>query len=447
MPSPLCLRAAVLRLFPLPRLPARPLSACALSRHALAASAPDGEPLQTPGVLSRRLESLSKKVEGVESALDLPLQRAKLADLELRAGAADFWERAAEAQRVLASIAEVRAACEQAQRCRQHLADAQTALELLVEERGAEAEPEAAGGAELFEEACSSVRLLERELGRWETERLLSAPHASRGAVLTLTCGAGGSDAADWTAMLQRMYERWAALQGYGCEVLELSEGEEAGVKSVTLELTGRFAYGYLAAEKGTHRLVRISPFNSKSARQTSFCGVEVMPVLEAGEAGTAGGLLAGLDLPESELEISFTRSGGKGGQNVNKVETAVRIRHVPTGLQVKCSAERSQARNREKAMEILRAKLVVIAEEQRCADVASIRGERVKAEWGQQIRNYVLNPYQLVKDLRTGKESGDVASVLGGEGLQGFVLAYLQARAEGTLAQTGAAGEEEIIT
>lgn len=187
-------------------------------------------------------------------------------------------------------------------------------------------------------------------------------------------------------------------------------------------QIAGRYAYGYLTSEKGTHRLVRISPFNAKAARQTSFAGVEVMPLLGEGVATAA-------QLPAEDLEISFTRSGGKGGQNVNKVETAVRIKHVPTGIAVKCTQERSQARNKERALEILQAKLLVIAEEQRAADIASIRGDIVKAEWGQQIRSYVLHPYKQVKDTRSGAETTDTEGVLAGE-LKLFITAYLRQRA-----------------
>lgn len=315
-------------------------------------------------------------------------------------------------------MSDLKSQLEQASRIDSLLSDAQTAIELLQSESGTD--------ADMLEEAGAGVRLLERELDAWELQRLLDMPYASNGAILTITAGAGGTDAQDWAEMLMRMYERWSSAQGFTTKVLEVSEGDEAGIKSATLEMQGRYAYGYLLSEKGTHRLVRMSPFNAKGARQTSFTGIEVMPLLGDGAVNVA--------LPEEDLDISFTRSGGKGGQNVNKVETAVRIRHIPTGIAVKCTQERSQARNKDRALEILKAKLLIIAEEQRAADIAGIRGDKVKAEWGQQIRNYVLHPYKLVKDLRTGVETADTEGVLNGD-LKPFIDSFLRHRAEGSLA------------
>jgi len=275
------------------------------------------------------------------------------------------------------------------------------------------------GDESMAADLTAEVEAVQHELDRREFDLMLSGPHDHGNALIALHAGAGGVDAADWTAMLLRMYLRWAEDRGYKADIVDQMEGDEAGVKNVTVTITGLNAYGYLRSERGVHRLVRLSPFDSAHRRHTSFSLMEVWPELGEGEE---------IEIKSQDIKIDTYKSAGAGGQNVQKNETAIRITHLPTGIVVTCQNERSQTQNRETALKILRAKLFELEEEKRQKEMQNLKGEHVKAEWGSQIRSYVLHPYQLVKDHRTEYESGNTQAVLDGK-LDEFMEAYLRFR------------------
>lgn len=335
---------------------------------------------------------------------DFPALEEELKRLSQKSEDPDLWNDPENAQKTMKRLARVRERVESWRKLVKSVAETRELTELGEEDFKAELEIETSA--------------IETEVNRREFNAMLSGAYDRGDAIFAIHAGAGGTDSQDWAEMLQRMYLRWMEQHGYDAEIIDTTPGEEAGIKSVTIAVGGRYAYGYLRAEKGVHRLVRLSPFDSNNRRHTSFAMVEVLPQVDDDIE---------IDINPNDLRIDTYRSAGAGGQNVQKNDTAVRITHLPTGTVATCQNERSQTQNREMAMKVLKARLLVIKEREQAAHLADLRGEYTKAEWGSQIRSYVLHPYQMVKDHRTDHETGNTTAVLDGD-LDGFIQAYLRA-------------------
>jgi peptide chain release factor 2 len=325
-----------------------------------------------------------------------------LEELKIQSEDVNLWQEPERAQRVMKQLFALKQEVEDWQTLHQQIQDSLELANLWDES--------------LRDELEKEISKIEIELRRREFTAMLSGEYDRGNALLAIHAGAGGTDSQDWAEMLQRMYLRWAEKKGYKTEVLDLTFGEEAGIKSVTIAVDGYYAYGYLLPEKGVHRLVRLSPFDSSHRRHTSFALVEVLPQVEND---------AQVEINADDLRIDVFKSSGAGGQNVQKNATAIRITHIPTGIVVSCQNERSQIQNRENAMRVLRARLLEIKQQEKDEQLAELRGEYTKAEWGSQIRSYILHPYQMVKDHRTDYELGNIQAVLDGE-IDGFIEAYL---------------------
>lgn len=338
---------------------------------------------------------------------DLPGKEKQIAALEVKMTAPDFWDDQEEAQKVIAELNGLKEAVNSLQNLESQAEDIQVMMDLVAEENDATLVPDIQEG----------VKKLANDLASFELELLLNHPYDRKNAILVLHSGAGGTEAQDWVAMLLRMYTRWAEGHGYKVETLDYLPGEEAGVKSVSLLIKGHNAYGYLKAEKGVHRLVRISPFDASGRRHTSFASCDVMPEIDDDIT---------IEIRPDELKIDTYRSSGAGGQHVNTTDSAVRITHLPTGIVVSCQSERSQIQNRERAMKMLRSKLYEMKIQEQESEAAKLRGEQKEIAWGSQIRSYVFHPYSMVKDHRTGVETSQVQAVMDGE-LDQFIDGFLR--------------------
>ena len=353
------------------------------------------------------LNTKEEPLKQLEQALDLENKKKRILELDRMMEEPDFWSDAEQANRLSTEDRHLKDEVEGFHRLQQSYEDIDALIQMGREEEDASVIPEI---KTLLEEFSA-------ELDNMNTTLLLSGEYDSMNVILRLNAGAGGTEANDWAGMLYRMYTRWAERHGFSVKILDYLDGDEAGIKSVTMEVVGEYAYGYLRSEAGIHRLVRISPFNAQGKRQTSFVSCDVMPDIETD---------IDIEVRDEDVKMEVFRASGAGGQHINKTSSAVRLIHIPTGIVVACQEERSQLQNKNKAMQMLKTKLYLREKEEQEARLAGIRGEVKENGWGSQIRSYVLQPYRMVKDLRTGEESGNTDAVLDGD-IDRFITAYLK--------------------
>jgi peptide chain release factor 2 len=357
------------------------------------------------------IAALDATLTTVERVLDVDALKTRIEKLEQDASDPNLWDDQTRAQKVTSELSHTQGELRRVQGLRGRLDDLPVLYELAAEEEGA-------GGSDALAEADAELKALQADIEAMEVRTLLSGEYDEREALVNIRSGAGGVDAADWAEMLMRMYIRWAEQHSYPVEVFDTSYAEEAGIKSATFVVHAPFAYGNLSVEQGTHRLVRISPFDNQSRRQTSFAEVEVLPVVETTDH---------IEIPETDIRVDVYRSSGPGGQSVNTTDSAVRLTHIPTGIVVTCQNEKSQLQNKVSAMRVLQAKLLERKRQEERAELDALKGDG-GSSWGNQMRSYVLHPYQMVKDLRTDYEVGNPAAVLDGD-IDGFLEAGIRWR------------------
>ena len=356
------------------------------------------------------LNDLGEKLDQMRISLEIPAKEEKIAELEYKMGEPSFWDDAAAAQKLNQELADLKGGVDTYRDLMAKYEDVETLYEMGIEENDASMEADIRAELTLISEGLETLQL----------EVLLSGEYDANDAILTLHAGAGGTEAQDWTQMLLRMYGRWAERHGFTVDTADLQPGDEAGVKSATLFIKGHNAYGFLKSEKGVHRLVRISPFDSQARRHTSFSACDVMPEIDDAVE---------VPINMDDVRVDYFRASGAGGQHINKTSSAVRMTHEPTGIVVQCQNERSQLQNKEQCLKMLRAKLFELEQEKKEEEIARLEGVQQKIEWGSQIRSYVFQPYTMVKDVRTNAETGNVQAVMDGD-IDPFIRAYLNAKA-----------------